>query len=259
MTRPPATDSLMAIDIGNSRIGMGVWDADGIHDTSRVAAADTSACSEALQRTWEQTRFARSRAIVLGSVSPAVDARVRHMALDLLGIEPLRVREDLPLPMPLDVDPESVGVDRVCSAAAAYDRVREACAVASFGTAITVDCVSADGRFMGGAILPGLQMACDALHEHTALLPQVELTEPPSVFGRNTRDAILSGVVYGAGGALREIVERFATELGQWPQLVATGGNAALIQAHADFVDAVVPDLCLMGIALAYRRAAGQP
>ncbi|RMF84754.1 MAG: pantothenate kinase, partial [Planctomycetota bacterium] len=81
---------------------------------------------------------------------------------------------------------------------------------------------------------------------------------PTGVFGRNTHDAIVSGVAYGAVGALREVVERFATELHEWPQLVVTGGDAPMILKLADFIDAHLPDLVLMGVALAYRRAAGQ-
>jgi type III pantothenate kinase len=161
--------------------------------------------------------------------------------------------------MPLDIDNEDeVGVDRVCSAAAAYERVNGACAVASFGTAMTVDCVSSEGHFLGGAILPGFDLSYAALNDGTAQLPRIAVGPPAGVFGRNTHDAILNGVAFGAVGALREIVERFATELREWPQLVVTGGNGALIAELADFVDSVVPDLCLMGIALAHRKAAGR-
>jgi type III pantothenate kinase len=101
-------------------------------------------------------------------------------------------------------------------------------------------------------------MSCDALHERTAQLPRVKPANPNGPFGRNTHDAIVNGIVYAAVGALRDIVERYATELREWPQLVITGGNAPIIRPLADFVDSVVPDLCLMGIALAYRQAAGQ-
>ncbi len=152
---------------------------------------------------------------------------------------------------------EPFGVDRVCSAAAAYERIQDVCAVASFGTAITVDCVSAEGRFLGGVILPGLQLSCDALHDGTGQLPRVAPHRPESIFARNTHDAIVGGVVYGAIGTLREVVERFATDLGRWPQLIVTGGDAPLIAELAEFIDTVVPDLCLMGIALSYRRASG--
>ena len=260
MNRVLPVDTLLAIDVGNTRVGMGVWDSDGIHDVRRVAVTDPGTCQTALQETWDATRAGQSRAVVMGSVAPQQARQLRPLIEQVCGAQPLLVRDDLPLPMKLRVDqPAEVGVDRVCSAAAAYDRVREACAVASFGTAITIDCVSPDGLFLGGAILPGLEMSCAALHERTAQLPRVQPGRPTGPFGRNTHDAIVNGVSYAAVGALREIVERYATELGRWPYLVITGGNAPIIRELADFVDAVVPDLCLMGIALAYRKAAGQP
>jgi type III pantothenate kinase len=255
---PPA-DVLLAIDIGNSRVGLGVWDSDGIHDVQRVAATCPQDWPAALEQAWAATAHGKRRAVVIGSVVPERTRQLRALVQQVCGVEALRVRDDLPLPMPLAVDnPQEVGVDRVCSAAAAYSRVGGACAVASFGTATTIDCVSQDGEFLGGAILPGLAMCCEALHRGTAQLPLVEVAEPRGPFGRNTREAVINGVVYAAVGSLREIVERFATELRQWPYLVVTGGYGGLVAKLADFVDAVVPDLCLMGIALAYRKAAGQ-
>ena len=167
----------------------------------------------------------------------------------------LVVGEELHRPMNLAVEaPESVGIDRVCCAAAAYERIHQACAVASFGTAITIDCVNDAGVFMGGAILPGLAMQARGLHEGTAVLPEVRLEQTGAVFGTNTDQAIKNGIIYGAVGALREITERYAADLGRWPQLVVTGGNAELISRHCDFIDNVVPDLCVRGIALAYRK-----
>jgi type III pantothenate kinase len=252
-------DGLLAIDVGNSRIAMAVSDADGLHDPRRVSAFEEDDWNAPLRELWAGLAGARRRAVVISSVAPRTAELLVERIEGICEVEPVRVRDDLPLPMALDIDnADEVGVDRVCCAAAAFDRLRTACAVASFGTAITIDCVSAAGRFMGGAILPGLTLCCEALHEGTAQLPLVEAAAPSAALGRNTRDAILSGVVYGAIGALREIVERYATALGAWPQLVITGGNAELIRAEADFVDSVVPDLCLLGVALAYRKAAGQ-
>lgn len=251
-------DALLAIDIGNTRIGLGIWDSDGLHDIRRVPVAQPEQWEAALAETWSAID-SRRRAVVLASVNPRSADRVQELAENVSGVAALRVREDIPLPLPLDVDrPEEVGVDRACSAAAAYDRLAGACAIASFGTAVTVDCVSAEGRFLGGAILPGFDLCCAALHSGTAQLPRVAPAAPVGVFGRNTRDAIVNGVTYAMVGALREIVERFATELREWPHLVLTGGNAALVAEQVDFVDSVVPDLCLMGIALAHRKAAGQ-
>ncbi len=257
--RASHADALLAVDIGNTRIGLAVWDADGLHDASRVSRGDPTAWEEQFARAWEATRGITHRAVVLASVHPQTTPGVADALLRVTGQEALRIRDDVPLPMPLDIDDESeVGVDRVCAAAAAHERVGGACAVASFGTAITIDCVSAEGVYLGGTILPGLDMSCRALHEHTAQLPRVHPHAAAGPFGRNTLAAINSGVLYAAVGALREIVERFATTLNQWPPLLVTGGDANLIRSEADFIDAVVPDLCLMGVALAYRRAAGQ-
>jgi type III pantothenate kinase len=254
-----AVDALLVIDIGNTRIGLGTWDPDGIHDVVRVPTARPGAWAEAVEKAWSSSQGAGQRSVVLASVAPDQTRRVSPVIEEVCRTEALWIPEDLPLPLKIDVDqPEELGVDRVCSAAAAFERVGGPCAVASFGTATTIDCVSQDGVFIGGTISPGLQMSCDALHAHTALLPRIVVAEPEGPFGRTTEQAILGGVALGAVGALREIVEQFATALGRWPYLVITGGNSALIGKLADFVDAVVPDLSLMGIALAYRKAAGQ-
>jgi type III pantothenate kinase len=260
MNAVAASETVIALDVGNTRVGMAVWDDGGLHDSCRVSTLRPAEWRPALESTLSHTRHADRRAVVIGSICPEATVELARLATDVCGVEPLHVRDDLPLPMPLDIEnPNEVGVDRVCAAAAAYDRIQAACAVASFGTATTVDCVSPDGHFLGGAILPGMEMSCDALHDHTALLPRVCPGSPNGTFGKNTHDAIMNGVTLGAIGALREIVERFATELRQWPPLVITGGNAPIVGQLAEFVDAVVPDLCLMGIALAYRQAAAQP
>lgn len=251
-------DSILAIDVGNTRIGLALWDADGLHHVQRVEAVAEDQWDAALAGVWAAARGSL-RVAVCAAVAPATAAKFLKRVEAVCGVEPLRIRADLPLPMPIDVEsPDEVGLDRICSAAAAYERLGVACAVASFGTAITIDFVSEQGVFRGGAILPGLEMSLQALNSGTAALPRVALSEPPAGVGRCTRDAILVGVVYGAVGAMREIVERHATREKSWPTLVVTGGNAALLRDKADFVDAIVPDLSLVGISLAYRRAAKQ-
>jgi type III pantothenate kinase len=260
MSNVPPVDALLAIDVGNTRIGLAIYDGDGIHHSVRVPAAEPRTWQPAIDELWAATLGARRRAVVIGSVAPRVARQIADLAEEVCAVEPVFVRADLPLPMPLEIaNADEVGVDRVCAAAAAFDRIQGACAVASFGTAITIDCISSEGRFLGGAILPGFELSCAALHEHTAQLPQVTPRAPVSPFGKDTEQAIVGGVAYGAVGALREIVERFADELGEWPHLVITGGNAPLVHGLANFVDSVVPDLVLMGVALAYRKAAGQP
>lgn len=250
-------DAILAVDIGNTRVGLTICDDDGPRGTRRVLVAAPEQWREAIFDVWSESAKSRTRAIAVASVNPRITSEFCDVLEEVCDTIPLRVREDLPLPMKVVFDnADEVGVDRVCAAAAAFDRLQSACAVASFGTAITIDCVSADGEFLGGTILPGLDMSCEALNENTAALPRVTPQKPTGTFGTTTESAINNGILFGAVGALREIVERFATELGTWPPLVITGGNAPLIRDVAEFIDAIEPDLCLRGVALAYKRAA---
>lgn len=256
MSELAAVDAILAVDIGNTRIGLTICDDDGPRGTRRVLVAAPEQWREAIFDVWSEADRSRSRAVVVASVNPRITAAFCEALEEVCEQTPLRVRDDLPLPMKVLFEgADEVGVDRVCAAAAAFDRLQSACAVASFGTAITIDCVSAEGEFLGGTILPGLEMSCEALHENTAGLPRISPVKPDGTFGTSTETAINNGVLFGAVGALRDIVERFATELGAWPPLVITGGNAPLIRDLADFVDAIEPDLCLRGVALAYRQA----
>lgn len=258
-TRIEPVDALLVVDVGNTRVALSAWDADGLHEVQRVSVSTPDAWDQALDAVWRDHASASRKTAVMGSVQPKAATALQQRIEQRCDLEVLRIRDDVPLPMDLLIDnPGEVGVDRVCAAAAAFERIGEACAVASFGTAITIDCVSNKGEFLGGAILPGFDMAFSTLAQHTALLPNVEYFEPNRAFGRSTHEAIVNGITYGIVGGLREIVERYATELGQWPHLVLTGGNAARVHKVVDFADAVVPNLSLQGVALAYRRAAGQ-
>jgi len=254
--RPAA--ELLVIDIGNSRIHLGLAREGKVTDSVVVEAAGLDDLPKVIEDLWSKLDASAPRASVGASVAPGVLRRVAEVVRKVTGQELLVIRDQIDLPMPVDVsNPDTVGADRVCAAAAAHAQLGQACVVADFGTAITIDCVSDDGVFLGGAILPGLQLSALSLEEHTAALPLVEVVEPTHPWGRDTREAINNGIFYGAIGALREVVERYATEMCKWPPLVVTGGAGALIAKHANFVDHVVPDLTLRGIALAYHRTCG--
>jgi len=189
-------------------------------------------------------------------VNAPVCDHVKSAVQSVTGGRALVIGDVIPLPMATDlIDASTVGCDRVVSAAMAYERMNRAVVVADFGTAITIDCVGEEGVFLGGAILPGLAASAKAMHQTTAALPLItdpKLGEKP--WGRTTDEAISTGLLATATGALRDLVERYATELGVWPEVIATGGDAERIVAHCDFIHAVVPDLLLMGIELAYER-----
>jgi len=243
---------ILACDVGNSRIAVGCVVGEAASHVRRVSADDPAAAAEALAEVWEATPA--PKCIAACSVNPA-GLDLLETAAGEINQDVLVVGRDLDLPLETALeDPSAVGTDRLCAAAMAYQRLNQACVVADFGTAITIDCVNAEGVFLGGAILPGLSAGAEALAGQTAKLPKVELVEPDWVYGADTRQAIVGGLVFGARGALREITETYATELGAWPALVLTGGDAHLVGSGCDYVQAIVDDLSLLGVALAYRR-----
>lgn len=252
---PRAVANLLIVEIGNSHVSVATAVDGRIYSNERFEPDATSEIVAQAVKAWEALGEEKIKAVAVCSVVPDVLAELRELLSERLD-QPINVvGENLHRPLSLAVEtPDTVGIDRICSAAAAYEVMGGACVVASFGTAITIDCINDEGAFMGGAIMPGLEMQARALHVGTAQLPQVEIASPQGTFGANTDEAIRLGIIFGAVGGLREIVERYATELHSWPTLVVTGGNAELIAQHCEFIDRVVPDLCLRGVAVAYRK-----
>lgn len=252
---PRTHSNLLIFEIGNSHVSVATAVAGSVRTNQRFNLDQLDAIAAHSEEAWAALPPDHLKALAAAGVVPTVMDRLSERIESLFNETLHIVGDDLHRPMSLAVEaPEKVGIDRVCAAAAAYEGVGGACAIASFGTAITVDCVNEQGVFLGGAILPGLALQARALHEGTAVLPEVQIEPTGLVFGTTTQEAICNGILFGAAGALREIVERYATHLGGWPALIATGGNAELISRECDFIDRVVPDLCIRGIALAYRK-----
>ncbi len=249
--------AVVAIAIGNTSIALGMWYEGNVSGMVSSPTGDLEAFDEAFDSLTKSLPDGRPSAAVVAAVVPAEVDRIRSLIEESLDKEPLVVGEQLDRPIEVAVkDVASVGMDRICCAAAAYDRLQHSCAVVDFGTAITVDLVSDEGLFMGGAILPGLRLQLAALREHTAQLPAVAPAFPDDPVGKNTVEAMQNGVCRGIVGAVRELVEAYATALNHWPQVVATGGDAVFVAEHCDFLDNIVPDLCLRGVGLAYTRHA---
>jgi len=241
---------VLAADIGNTRIALGVIQGEQAYALESVAVDDAPRLAVLLEQMW--SAMSKPRRVVACSVNPAALAAFKQAVDDVLD-EPVSViGEDIPLPIETDLaHPELVGADRLCCAAAAYGRLQQACVVVDLGSAITVDCIDADGVFRGGAILPGLRMQARSLHEGTTQLPQVEPAEPAGVFGIDTTEAILTGIVAGVRSAVRGLIEAYATEMNVWPLVVTTGGDAKLFGNPEGIVQAQAPPLCLLGVARA--------
>jgi type III pantothenate kinase len=148
--------------------------------------------------------------------------------------------------------PGSIGADRLANAAAVAQLYGRPAIVVDFGTAVTFDVVSAGGDYVGGVIAPGLESMTNFLYQRTALLPKLTLREPRNAIGRTTRDAMMSGAIYGYRGLVREIIDRIRAESfpGKKVRVIATGGYAQLIARRLPEIETVHPGLTLEGLRL---------
>ncbi len=261
--------ALVAVDIGNSRIKLGWYDqplANAFTEPLRTLQLTVEPWDPGPLAAW--LGHAKDPATpppdwCSASVNSSAAARLTDW---LLGVDPLarpgQLRyDDLPLTIALAA-PERVGIDRLLAAVAVnHLRVSARPAiVVDLGSAITVDVISHQGAFLGGAILPGIGMAARALAEQTDQLPHLgieRLTDPPPSLGISTEAAIESGLFWGAIGGIRELVARLSDDLPVAPQLFLTGGAAATVAQLLDPEACYVAELVLGGIALV--RALQEP
>jgi type III pantothenate kinase len=151
-------------------------------------------------------------------------------------------------------NPREIGADRLVNAVAIRDRFEGSSVCVDFGTATTFDVVSRDGEYLGGALMTGIEISLEALSERGARLPKIDLAPPKSVIGKNTVDAIRSGVVYGYAGAIDAILRRLYDELGERTKAIATGGLAGLVVPYAEELDEVDDLLTLTGLRLLHEK-----
>jgi type III pantothenate kinase len=245
--------NLMTLNVGNSRLAVGVFVAGVLVFTTRTPHGEKEKWPDVIREAWGKIKELDEPAVAGASVNPNVMEAIEHVAHRVTGQRVEWVGREIDLPSRVLTDPPSeTGVDRVVNVAAAYEQLGKACVVVDAGSAITVNCCNDQGDFLGGAIAPGVEMMLEALHDKTAKLPKVDLAIPQEVFGRSTVEAIRHGVFFGVRGMVKELLENYATELGFWPEMIATGGDAARLFEGWELVHAISPDLTLYGIALAY-------
>lgn len=247
--------NLLVLNVGNTRLALGAFVAGELKHVRRISHAQRGDWPAAVDEAWALLRERPGAAVAGAGVNPPLIQPIQQIVTQQTGQQIQWVGKQLDVPIKLLTSPpEQTGVDRALSMAAAYEQMDKACIVVDAGSAITVDCCNDAGEFLGGAIAPGLSMQLDALHEKTALLPKVQFEVPTAAFGTSTRDAMLQGVYHGIRGMITELAENYATALGTWPDIVATGGDAARLFEGWDLIHAIAPDLTLYGIALAYTN-----
>lgn len=245
--------NLLALSVGNSRLAIGTFVDGELQNVVRVAHTQRADWPAIITQAWMPIAKHGDAAIAGASVNPPLFEPLEH-AVKLATTQDMEwVGRDIDLPMKVRTkNPAETGVDRVLNMAAAFEQLGKGCAVVDAGTAITIDCCNDAGEFLGGSISPGVAMQLDALHERTARLPRPTFARPRGTFGDDTEQAILHGVYGGVRGLVRERLESYASELGYWPDVIATGGDSPLLFEGWELVHAVAPDLTLYGLALAF-------
>ncbi len=249
---------LLAIDIGNTNVTLGVFEGEKLRATWRMATDVHEMTDEyaalLLNLLHHQGMEASDiEGATLCSVVPSLigtfeELCQRYFHIPLFIVGPgvktgVRIRQD---------NPREVGTDRIVDASAAHHLYGGSIIIVDLGTATTFDVVSKEGDHLGGAIAPGIGIAAEALNTRTARLPRVELVPPTKAIGTNTITAMQSGIIFGYVGLIEGIVARIQKELKEKALVVATGGYAELIAKETTVIDKINPDLTLVGLRLIY-------
>ena len=249
---------LLAVDIGNTNITLGVFEGEELRATWRMATNVSQMADEyaalLLNLLHHQGLDASDiKEVAFCGVVPPLQTTFEEVFQRYFHISPLVIGPGVKTGVRIRQDnPREVGTDRIVNAAAAHHLYKGSVIIVDLGTATTFDTVSKEGDHLGGAIAPGIATAAEALFARTSALPRVELVHPKHAIGTNTIAAMQSGVVFGYVGLIEGIVSRIQQELGEKATVVATGGYADLIARETAVIDAVNPDLTLIGLRLIY-------
>jgi type III pantothenate kinase len=255
---------LLAIDVGNTNIVLGVFDGQQLVESWRLATLRERTSDEIgiwVAQLFEHRAIDAGRidGIVMGSVVPPLTGTFMQMAQRYFAMTPLNVDSSVDTGMPiLYKHPSEVGADRILNGVAGYRlyaRDRQCpLIVVDFGTATTFDAISSKGEYLGGVICPGMQISADALFQRAARLPRVDVRKPCEVIGRTTVGAIESGLYYGYVGLVDGVVRRMRGQMGEHTACIATGGLAGIIAPEVDLIEHVDPDLTLQGLRMVWER-----
>lgn len=250
---------LLAIDIGNTKIALGVFREEELLATWRLATdvaktADEYAVLLLSLLGRESLPESQIKEAVLCSVVPPATSIFEELCQHYFGTIPLIVAAGVKTGVRISIDnPRELGTDRVVNAVAAHHLYGGPVIVIDFGTATSFDAVSAEGDYLGGVISPGMAIAAEALYKYTAQLPRVELVRPKRAIGRSTITAMQSGIIFGYVGLVEGVVARMRQELGGSARVVATGGLAETIARETPVVEVVNPHLTLIGLRLIHE------
>jgi type III pantothenate kinase len=235
---------ILAIDIGNTNISFGIFRGNKI-----VKRLDIPTRNYNLRKLSVCLGKISIDNSVICSVVPKATAKVKHDLEKITGIEPYYIGKGLKVPIRnLYRHPGQVGQDRLVNAYAATLLYGAPAVVVDFGTAVTLDVISKNKEYLGGMILPGLQVSLDCLAQRTALLPKIKLNKPKEFIGRDTKNSMLSGIVYGFAALTDDLTQRIKNKIGRNALVIGTGGNISLIAKYCKNINKIDKDLTLKGL-----------
>jgi len=251
---------LLTIDVGNTQTVLGLFKDTELRHHWRIATNAEQTSDELALLVYQLMQLRgiefhpEKLGIAVSSVVPRMTAALRQMVDEWFGGQPVVIEPGTRTGMPILYDnPKEVGADRIANAVGAFDLYGGPSIVVDFGTATTFDAISAAGEYLGGAIIPGIEISLDALFGRAAALRRVELVEPRNVIGKNTVESIQSGAVYGFTAQVDGLCTRIEAELGA-ATIIATGGLASLIAPLSTKIQHHEPWVTLHGLRLIWER-----
>jgi type III pantothenate kinase len=247
---------LLVVDIGNTNIVLGIFKGEELRATWRIATAVHKQSDEyavlllnLLPR--EGLEPSDITEVIMSSVVPPLDGVFEELFHRYFNVEPIVVGPGTRTGVRICTDnPREVGADRIVNAAAAHKLYGGPLIVIDFGTATTLDTVSKEGDYLGGAIAPGIGISAEALFMRASKLPRIDLVPPEKTIGTNTVACMQSGIIFGYVGLVEGIVTRMRKELGEDARVIASGGLASIIASETSVIDIVDDNLTLTGLRL---------
>jgi type III pantothenate kinase len=256
---------LLAIDVGNTQIVVGLFSDNGGVGTGQLAhqwrvathpvyTADEFALQLSELLALDGLGFSAVTGAVVSCVVPPLQVALRQMTARRLAVPAVFVEPGIRTGMPVLVDnPKEVGADRIADAVAAFERYGGPTIVVDFGTATNFEVVSQKGEYLGGVLFPGVEVSLDALTSSAALLPRVDMSRPRSILGKSTVEQLQSGIYYGFAAVVEGVCAKLKDEVGP-ATVVATGGLASVVLPATKVIDHHEPWLTLYGLRTIYHR-----
>jgi type III pantothenate kinase len=251
---------LLAIDIGNTTIRMGVFNASALigdwrFSTMKEKTEDEIGGIIVSALSIKGIKVDEIEAVIISCVVPSLTERIKGMCERYIGSIPIEIdpgrEEYLPIAYP---EPQQIGADRIVNAVAACEKYAPPLIIIDFGTATTFCAISERGEFMGGCIVPGIGISLDALMQRAERILPITWKQPECIIGKSTEDAVRAGIFFGYAALVDGIVKRMREEIGGVPKVIATGGWSTVIQDAAVSIDVIDPHLTLEGLRIIYER-----